>query len=954
MRKLLFFLFLTALLGLIPRVQAANFTVSTDAELIAAITTANSNNQDDTITLSANITLTAAIDFTDGANGLPSIGADGGNSLTIEGAGFTITRSSAAAFRLMHIMSGAEVYINDLTMTNGLASAGGLGTLGGAIYTAGALTIADSTFSNNAATTVSGLGAAIFVNRVNLNVTRSVFSANQGAMGAAIYSYNNSSTVTDSLFSNNQSQYAGGALVSESANLNLSNSTISGNSAPSGYGGALYQLGATAILTNNTITNNSAGSGAGGVYNLAATVTLRNTIIAGNTAPSNPECYNDSIIGGTVMVADANNVFGTAGSAGGCPNGATDIVPAGVIATILAPLADNNGPTFTHALATGSPALDAANFSNCPITDQRGYLRGFDATGTVNAPQVGDCDIGAFEYSLDPAYDSSPAVNATINLGSTLVGSEISTTLQIIEDGSSGLIVSLNSISGLHPGDFRVIGLPTTIGDGNPPQDTAIICAPSAVGVRSAQLTFTTNDPAQPTVTYAVECTGIDTVVARASLPDINQIVTEDAIGINVTVQLDVPAGFTSPDPVTVQIVDAASGNATSGSDYAAFAPTTVTFAGPLTANTTYAQTVTVNVLEDNIIEGAEYLALRLNAVTGSAEIAPANSHTIILNDDDVDVFAQAAFAVNSAIVDEAAGTLTVDVQLFIPVSFNLSGNITLTLDDALSGTATSGADYGPFAPVTLTFVDAPFVAGSTYQQTITVPIQDDSALEGVETFDLAITGISGPVELIAPTTFTGIINDDEIVTLINEVLIPGATVTVGGDTEYVVKTVDYPLATVGQTVTYTIRARNPKAIPLTQVVIYDVFDERLVDLRLLSTTHGRWEFNANTLTVSGFTLEPGEEAMIVVSARIATLRAGETIPNAAILESPDASVHVSNLALVGQTPEGSGGGAAQVVVIADQLPATGEPPLWRSLGLGMVVVVGLAGGLWWSKRRTA
>ncbi len=363
---------------------------------------------------------------------------------------------------------------------------------------------------------------------------------------------------------------------------------------------------------------------------------------------------------------------------------------------------------------------------------------------------------------------------------------------------------------------------------------------------------------------------------------------------------------------------------------------------------------MTVNLLEDNVIEGAEYLALRINAVTGSAEIAPADSHTIILNDDDVDVFAQAAFALNSAIVDEAAGTLTVEVQLFIPVGFNLTGDITLTIADALSGNATSGVDYGAFAAQTLTFVDAPFVTGTTYQQTITVPILDDSALEGVETFDLAITGISGPVELIAPTTFTGIINDDEIVTLIDQVLIPGATVTVDGDMDYVVKTVDYPLATIGQTVTYTIRARNPKTIPLTQVVIYDVFDERLTDLRLLSTTHGRWDFNANTLTVSGFTLQPGEEAVIVVSARIATLRAGATIPNAAILESPDASVHVSNLALVGKTPEGSGGGAAQVVVIADQLPATGEPPLWRSLGLGGLGVMGVIAGLWWIRSRRA
>ncbi len=587
MRKFLLFLSVAALLGLIPRVQAANFTVSTAAELIAAINTANGNNQDDTITLSADIALTIANDFTSGANGLPSILADGGNSLTIEGNNFTITRTGAATFRLMHISPGAEVFINDLTMSNGLANAGGLGTMGGAIMSAGALTIADSRFSDNVATG-SGFGGAITAYQGSLTVTRSVFSDNQAGYGGAIFIDNIAATITTGLFTNNQGQF-GGAFAAEGGNLNFSNNTFSGNSA-STQGGALYVgFNATTLLTNNTITGNSASTQGGGVFNVfAGTITLRNNIIAGNTATSGPECFNDTLLGGTIMNGNDYNVFGVNGSAGGCPAGATDIVPAGAIGTILAPLADNNGPTFTQALVLGSPALDAANFSNCPTTDQRGYLRGFDANGTPNAPQVGDCDIGAFEYSLDPGYDSDPPVNATINLGSTLVGGEISTILQIIEDGDGALAVSLNSIGGLHPGDFRVIGLPTTIGNSNPPQDTAIICAPSAPGVRSAQLTFTTNDPAQPTVSYDVECTGIDTVVASASLPDINQIVTEDTTGVSVTVQLDVPAGFSSPDSVTVEVVDAASGNATSGSDYGAFAPTTVTFAGPLTANTTF------------------------------------------------------------------------------------------------------------------------------------------------------------------------------------------------------------------------------------------------------------------------------------------------------------------------------------------------------------------------------
>jgi hypothetical protein len=53
----------------------------------------------------------------------------------------------------------------------------------------------------------------------------------------------------------------------------------------------------------------------------------------------------------------------------------------------LGPLVDNGGPTRTHALLLGSPAIDAASTPDCPTTDQRGVLR----------PQGAACDIGSYE-----------------------------------------------------------------------------------------------------------------------------------------------------------------------------------------------------------------------------------------------------------------------------------------------------------------------------------------------------------------------------------------------------------------------------------------------------------------------------------------------------------------------------------------------------------------------------
>jgi hypothetical protein len=194
---------------------------------------------------------------------------------------------------------------------------------------------------------------------------------------------------TGNTFVGNSSTNGGGAIANENATVTLVNNTISGNQTSGGSGGAFYQLGGSTVLTHNTLTENTAGASGGGVYNFLGTVTLRNTIVSGNTAPSGSECLNDTSFGGTVLTASAHNVMGVSGSAGGCQAGAADVVPVGALTTILRSLGDNGGPTRTHALLGGSPALDSADMAYCPFTDQRGAGR----------PQVSGCDVGAFEES---------------------------------------------------------------------------------------------------------------------------------------------------------------------------------------------------------------------------------------------------------------------------------------------------------------------------------------------------------------------------------------------------------------------------------------------------------------------------------------------------------------------------------------------------------------------------
>jgi hypothetical protein len=61
---------------------------------------------------------------------------------------------------------------------------------------------------------------------------------------------------------------------------------------------------------------------------------------------------------------------------------------------LLRPLADNGGPTKTHALKPGSPALDSGDRSGLN-TDQRGFLRPYDQPGLTNVSD--GSDIGALE-----------------------------------------------------------------------------------------------------------------------------------------------------------------------------------------------------------------------------------------------------------------------------------------------------------------------------------------------------------------------------------------------------------------------------------------------------------------------------------------------------------------------------------------------------------------------------
>jgi CSLREA domain-containing protein len=168
--------------------------------------------------------------------------------------------------------------------------------------------------------------------------------------------------------------------------LTMENVTVSGNRATGGGGGVLIGAG-TALLSGVTITGNTAdtdGSGGGnhdggGLHQFLVTVTLRGTLIAGNT-DATPGAEAPDCSGSVPPTSGGNNLIGNTTGCGYVA-GTGDVLnqPAK-----LGPLADNGGRTFTRALLAGSPAIDKGS-SLAPATDQRGF------------PRVGQPDIGAYE-----------------------------------------------------------------------------------------------------------------------------------------------------------------------------------------------------------------------------------------------------------------------------------------------------------------------------------------------------------------------------------------------------------------------------------------------------------------------------------------------------------------------------------------------------------------------------
>jgi hypothetical protein len=342
-------------------------------------------------------------------------------ALTINGPGADVLAIDGnMASRVFEILSGKMVAISGFTIRNGQG-----GTTGGGVDNQNnvPLTISNCVISGNSA----GLGGGIF-NSGPLTVTTTTITGNLASSGGATYNDGSGNlTVNDSMFTDNTGNGSGGAIFNIGTYL-VSNTTISGNS--SSEGGAALNIGALTIL-NSTISNNMGNQGAAVYSSGSATLTITNSTVSGNTASeyaagvfnlatlqvSNSTFSNNSapFIAGDIVNLEnlqiGNSIFNKGESVRTIYSNSQGVVmslgynlssddggkiltsPGDQVLTdpLLGPLQNNGGPTFTHALLPGSPAINAGdpNFTPPPLFDQRGNR--FDRVVS------GRIDIGSFE-----------------------------------------------------------------------------------------------------------------------------------------------------------------------------------------------------------------------------------------------------------------------------------------------------------------------------------------------------------------------------------------------------------------------------------------------------------------------------------------------------------------------------------------------------------------------------
>jgi hypothetical protein len=405
--------------------------------------------------------------------------------LTINGPGANaLSVSGNNAVEVFHVDSGVTAKISGLTIEKGSSP------YGGGIYSAGTLTVADSTLADNSATTGGG---GIWSNGT-LNVTDCVVSGNStGYFGGGIYSGSNGTlNVANSTLSGNSavatdvndSEYAYGGGIYAYGTAAIADSTLSGNTVEAfggaGGGGGIY-VGGTLNVADSTLSDNDAtivaveiyGDGGGGILNGGALKLTDSTLSGNSTNVDGGGIAN----GWTLNVADSTLSGNSATTGGGIFNGGALTVTASTLSNNRAGTTDGGGIDNQPGDTANTAATIVANSTS------GGDCSGSITDGGYDLDDDGSCGFTAnTDYSdtpagLDPAglqNNGGPTPTIALDLGSAPVGA--------VNDVSLCSTPDQRGVARSTPCDIGAVELaliPQTITFTSPPPPNAVVGGPS-------------------------------------------------------------------------------------------------------------------------------------------------------------------------------------------------------------------------------------------------------------------------------------------------------------------------------------------------------------------------------------------------------------------------------------------------------------------------------------------
>jgi hypothetical protein len=453
-------------------------------------------------------------------------------------------------------IGGGTASINNTTFENTVANGGDTGTggngvnpagdaSGGGLYSLGNVTVTNSTFHSAGATGGDG-GDAFGANCLGARQA----GDGGGARGGAIFADGGTMTINTATFASNFAigghggdggqtdgglncgnhgaggLALGGAITNNAATVNIKHGTISLNNAQAGNTG-VNQGGA------NKPPRLAAEGAGGGIRVGSASVTLENTIIAGNTAANGAGDTTGAPTPGPnvdgAVTSNGHNLLGVATDATGF-TGTGDQTGAD---PMLAALADNGGPTQTMALSPGSPAIDAGVAAGATF-DQRGEPRTFDDAGVANAATSDGTDIGAFE--LQPICSLSCPADISVSNDPDACGAIVNYTETF--DAACGTVTC-----DYPSGSFFPVG------------ETTVTCT-SSVGP-ACSFKVTVNDTQDPTIEAPAGFTvGTDSDSCEATGVSLGTPTTADNCSVSPATN-DAPAAFPlGPTTVTWTVTD--------------------------------------------------------------------------------------------------------------------------------------------------------------------------------------------------------------------------------------------------------------------------------------------------------------------------------------------------------------------------------------------------------------